>query len=89
MAGKDVEDQSRAVDDFDIFAQHLFQFALLAGRKFVVKQHGVDAHFDHANPKLFQLAAADQRGRVGGIKPLGHGAHDLQPGSLGQQRQFG
>ncbi len=64
MAGKDIEDQRRAVDDLDLLAQHLFQLALLAGREFVVKDDDIGAQLDDQQLELFELARADQRGRM-------------------------
>ena len=88
MAGEDVEDQRRAVDDLDLFAQRGFQFALLPGRQLVVEDHDVGAAFQHGHLQLFQLAGADEGGRIGRVQSLGHSADHRQPRRVGQKRQF-
>ena len=37
MAGKNIQNEGSPVDHLDLLAQHLFDFALLAGREFIIE----------------------------------------------------
>ena len=60
--GEDVEDQAGAVDH--AAAQRLFEVALLHRAEPVIDQHQIGAGGVGRGLHLFQLAAADEDGRV-------------------------
>lgn len=86
MAGKNIEDQlgsvnHPALDDF-------FYIALLGRTEIVIKQQNVGVHRRGRTRDLFQLARANQRGRIRPITALQNFSHDLGAGAFGQRAQF-
>ncbi len=88
VAGEDVQDQGRAVQDLDL-AQGLLHLPLLAGGELVVEDHHVGPGLGDQGFQLHQLAGAHEGGRVGGVEVLGEHADHGQPGRVGQEGQLG
>ena len=87
VAREDVEDQLRAVDDPCV--QRPFQVALLGGRQFVVEDNEIRATRRDRAFQFLQLAAADERSRVGLLTPLEKLGNNAAAGADGQFAQFG
>ena len=88
MPGEDIQNQCRAVNDFDLLAQNTLQFALLARREFVVKDNNVCAQFEDEHMQFLDFPCADQRRRIGFFQPLRYSANHGYAGSLGQQGEL-
>ena len=88
VAGKNVQNEGGTVDDFDLLAERLFQFALLARRKLLVENHDVGTQLGDQHVDLFQLARADQGRRVRPFQTLREAADNDQVGGFSEQRQF-
>jgi hypothetical protein len=88
VAGKDVQNERGAVDDLHLFAQCAFNLALLAWGEFVVEDDHVGPALQHRRLKFFQLARADQRGRIWRVQPLGHLADHFQTSRVRQEREL-
>jgi len=88
MLGEDVEDEGRAVKYFDVLAEDGFQFALMAGREFIVEDDHVGLTFADEELDLLGLARADEGGRVGLVKTLDGLADHVDAGRIGQARQL-
>ena len=84
VAGEDVEDQLRAVDDAHI--EFALQVALLRGREFVVEDRQLGASRRQRAFQLLDFAAADKRGRIGARPALQHLAGDDRSGALRKAR---
>jgi len=89
VLGEDVQDQRSSVQNLDIIAEGLLQFALVARRELVIKNHHVGPQVLHEGPHLLHLAGADQRGRIDLLNALIGLTDDLQAGSAGQLGQLG
>ena len=58
VSAKNVEDESRAVDDLDRFAKNALEVGLLRGTELLVEDHNVDIHASDDAGKLLCLAGA-------------------------------
>ena len=66
----------------------LFELPQLRRRQLVVEDHHVDVGLGAGRRKAGQLAAADERGRIG-LRPfLQHAQHDRRAGRVGQTGQL-
>jgi hypothetical protein len=81
MAGKDVEDQLRAIDDAGV--QLALDVALLRWRKIVIEENDVGSRAGHRPGDLLKLAAADQCCRIELVAPLDHLTYDSRSGAGG------
>ena len=88
MLGKDVENQAGPVEDGNLVAQLLFEFALMAGRQLVVKDHHVKTKRLLPCHEFLDFARANVARYVGRFQGLGHLAHNLEAGRVAQQGQF-
>jgi len=86
VLGKDIEDESRAVQDLDI--EGLLQVALLGGGEFVIEYHGGKPQFVAPRGDLHDLAAADVSRRVRAVQPLHCAANDLGASGPRQEGQL-
>ncbi len=84
--GEDVQDQAGAIQHAAF--QEFLQVALLAGRKRIVDQYQIRAGGFGRGLDLFQLAAADQGGRIGPIDAGGEQRRDAGAGGAGQIGEF-
>ena len=85
-AGKDVEDEPAAVDDFD-FKQG-FEIAGLRWREVFVKDHDLCAVFCNLLDEFFGFAASDEIGGVPALAFLKHLRGNLNPCRVSQQAEF-
>ena len=83
---KDVEDERRAVEDFDL--KNLFQIARLRGGKLVVEDDRVHVLLAAEPCELARFALADVGGGIEGFDFLRALADDLAAGGLGQFTKF-
>ena len=79
-AGENVEDQSRAIDDFDV--ERALEVALLGGSEIVVNHDHVVADVVASGLDLLELPFADVGAGQGVRELLGHRAHDLDVDGL-------
>jgi hypothetical protein len=63
VARKNIENQLRAIDDARV--DHAFNVALLRRREIVIEQNHIRGNRGCRARNFFQLALADQRGRIG------------------------
>ena len=85
-AGKDVEDEAAAVDDFDFYQG--FEIAGLCGREVFVKDDDLGAVFCDSLDEFFGFAAADEIGGVLVLAFLKHFFRDHNPCGVRQEREF-
>lgn len=82
MPGKYIQDQGGPVQDLNI--QTFFQFTLLAGTEFIVKQKEINIQLATVTLQFFNFAAADQRAGIDAIQTLICPALNLKTGRIGQ-----
>ena len=82
VAGKDIQDELRAVDHprIDFF----FNIALLGRRKLVIDEHQVGINGSHSAGNFLQLAFADERGGIRPVTMLNEFAGNLRAGGSHQ-----
>jgi hypothetical protein len=84
--GKDVEDQLRAIDDFN--ASRAFQIALLGGGEFVVDDQHARMERVRQFLQLLHLSVSEQRSGVDLGTDLKYFGGNLRPGAGGQFGEF-
>ena len=87
VAGKDVENQLRAIDDAAV--KFALEITKLGRRQLVVEDENSGIGHLGGGGNLFDLAAADQGCRVGTVAALQHLSHHHCAGALGQLAQLG
>ena len=83
---KNIEDQTRSIDDFDI--QGLFEVLCLAGRKLVVENDDVHTFNQNFFPQFLDLTLSDESCGIGPVSPLDHLIDDACAGRGSQLTQF-
>ena len=89
MLREDVEDQRRAVDDAHSPAEGFFQFALVAGGKFIVEDDNFAEGFLGKGFEFLDFTGADIGFDMGAVKILGQLASHVDSGCIGKQGKFG
>ena len=87
MLGEDVQDQSRAVNDFDL--DHFLQSVQLGRTEFAIADHRVGGGRRDDLAQFLRFPGADVGGRVRLIATLDDPFEHLRTGGLRQRGQFG
>jgi hypothetical protein len=89
VESEDVQNQGGPIQYPDLFAECLFQLALVTREQLVVEGNDIGLHVADEYLDFFDLTGADVGGSIGVGQPLDGFANDNKTGGVGQSGKFG